>query len=523
MVDVIIAPEALVQHCRRARRSQKTVATVGSRDVSDTKALIEWLSSKDEFSNYESWFQLGMALRLEYGDAGLDIWRLAHDETVTEAVEASKWESFASESSSNSITLASFMKRAHVLGWTGTVRPSLDSMFGGIAHLPGSSPLAPANPSSKKNYLKTVGDCVRDFVPPDYLVDGILQRRFCYSLTAQTGVGKTTVAMLLAAHVATGKPLGEIEVERGTVLYFAGENPTDITMRWMGICKEMNLDPETIDVHIIEGTKRFSEEAREISQEIVDAGLSLSLVIVDTAAAYFEGDNDNDNVQAGNHARVLRSLCTLPGGPCVLILCHPTKNAADDNLVPRGGGAFLAEVDGNCAIRRDGDVLTAFALGKFRGPEFTPINFSLKVIRDHPRLVDTKGRPVPTIVAVPISASDLQRAEQRTQTSEDKVLELLCNEPGLANKEVADRLGWANHSTASRILMKLAGQKLIEQPIAGRGWLVTAKGQKGLNLVGAAAARPVQSRPALVPAVLGDAAFPTPMRPGTPPPMPPPY
>ena len=59
-------------------------------------------------------------------------------------------------------------------------------------------------------------------------------------------------------------------------------------------------------------------------------------IIVDTAAAHFEEDNDNDNVQAGNHARRLRSLCGLPGGPCVLVLCHPTKNAQDDNLVPQG-------------------------------------------------------------------------------------------------------------------------------------------------------------------------------------------
>src|SRR5262245_45675118 len=32
---------------------------------------------------------------------------------------------------------------------------------------------------------------VADFVPPDYLIDGLLQRRFCYSLTAPTGAGKT--------------------------------------------------------------------------------------------------------------------------------------------------------------------------------------------------------------------------------------------------------------------------------------------------------------------------------------------
>jgi len=77
-----------------------------------------------------------------------------------------------------------------------------------------------------------------------------------------------------------------------------------------------------------------------------------TLVVVDTVAAYFEGDDDNDNVQMGNYARLLRSMTKLPGGPCVLALAHPTKRAADDDLIPKGGGPFLNEVDGNVALRR---------------------------------------------------------------------------------------------------------------------------------------------------------------------------
>ncbi len=42
------------------------------------------------------------------------------------------------------------------------------------------------------------------FVPPDYLWDGILQRRFIYSMTGPTGCGKTAVALTIAAHVAMG-------------------------------------------------------------------------------------------------------------------------------------------------------------------------------------------------------------------------------------------------------------------------------------------------------------------------------
>src|SRR6187551_3029128 len=68
------------------------------------------------------------------------------------------------------------------------------------------------------------GEFVQGFVPPDYLIDGLLQRRFCYSNTGQTGGGKTALALLIAAHVALGRPLGRRQVEQGRVLFFAGEN-----------------------------------------------------------------------------------------------------------------------------------------------------------------------------------------------------------------------------------------------------------------------------------------------------------
>jgi hypothetical protein len=79
---------------------------------------------------------------------------------------------------------------------------------------------------------QTSTEFVAGFVPPDYLIEGLLQRRFLYSLTASTGSGKTAQALLLTAHVALGQNLGGREVAKGSVLYFAGENPDDIRMRW---------------------------------------------------------------------------------------------------------------------------------------------------------------------------------------------------------------------------------------------------------------------------------------------------
>lgn len=521
-------PDALIASCTRAPRA--TAAATGKADVAQTQKVLEWMTENDCFTSYDPWRAVGMILRVEFGDdPGFALWQITNDGTASAELEAKKWQSFSVEAAPEHAKIGSLRTMAKEAKCPHTIGNSFEAVLGGTAAFAAEAAAARVTTSAdastadkpKTKHLKRSGDFVRGFVPPDYLVDGIFQRRFCYSLTAQTGVGKTTIAMLLAAHVAIGKPLGKIDVEKGTVLYFAGENPTDVQMRWLGLTRDMGLDPESLDVIFVEGTKKFSETAAEITQEIIDVGVKLSLVVVDTAAAFFEGDNDNDNVQMGNHARMLRSLTLLPGGPCVLILAHPTKNATDDNLVPRGGGAFLNEVDGNISLLKDEATIAAAVQGKFRGPEFSPINFRLKVVRDHPALKDTKGRQIPTIIAEAISGEEMQRMQTTVRKHEDEVLNLLCNEPGIRPGEMAKALGWED-SRVSKRLSKLKRAGLVDNPGERGNWKATAKAQESLNLADQAAARPAHALPTLTPAILGPSGTPTPHRPGTPPPMPPP-
>jgi hypothetical protein len=65
--------------------------------------------------------------------------------------------------------------------------------------------------------------------------------------------------LLLAAAKALGLSLGKRDVDPGRVLYFAGENPDDVRMRWIALSEKMDFDPNTIDVHFLEGTFKISE------------------------------------------------------------------------------------------------------------------------------------------------------------------------------------------------------------------------------------------------------------------------
>ena len=325
---------------------------------------------------------------------------------------------------------------------------------------------APQPTGLKTHLIQSSGEFVSEFVPPDYLIDGWLQRRFVYSITGMTGHGKTTVMLFIAICAALGIKIDGREVEKCRVLFFAGENPDDIRMRWIKLCEEIEKDPADVDVFFLPGTPPISNEEirKRIDAEAAQHG-PFGLLIIDTSAAYFQGDEENSNTQLGNHARMMRSFVGLPGRPTVVVTCHPTKNPDMTNLLPRGGGAFLAEVDGNLVcIKGDGTVSIHWH-GKFRGPDFAPILFKLKPGTTE-KLKDKKGRPIWTITAAPISEAEKADIEDVGRARQNELLLLLETNSRLSLAEMAEKLGWQyknglpNTSLAYRMLAALVQDKL---------------------------------------------------------------
>ena len=333
-----------------------------------------------------------------------------------------------------------------------------------------------------KPLILSSADFVKNFFPPDYLWDGVLQRRFIYSLTAKTGDGKTAIALLLAASIALGLPLGGRAIEPGRVIYFAGENPDDVRMRWIAMARHMKFDVDTINVGFVDGVFSLTALEKKLRDEIEVLG-GASLIVVDTSAAFFLGDAENDNVQMLKHARQLRDLVKLPGGPTVLAACHPVKNAAADNLLPRGGGAFLNEMDGNVTASRTDMLVALHWQGKFRGPDFEPMTFELLPGVTAPRLVDTKGRQLPSVIAKPLSDLEEQARSEAVRNDENDVLIFLIDRTdAVSYTDIADGLHWLTQKSkpyrmkAKRAVTRLQKDKLVT--IERGGVMLTERGKK---------------------------------------------
>lgn len=339
----------------------------------------------------------------------------------------------------------------------------------------------PANDNNPYPGIISSADFVRGFTPPDYHIDGIIQSRFFYSLTGMTGTGKTAVMLLIAAATAMGGEIAGRYVKPGRVVYLAGENPDDVAMRWIAAAHHIGFDPESVDVHFMKGTTDVAETLDSIRADVEKLG-GADLVMLDTSAAFFFGTDENSNTEAGRHARQLRELTTLPGKPAVIVACHPVKNASADNLLPRGGGAFIAEVDGNLTLAKSNGLVKMHWQGKHRGPDFEPIMFKLETVTA-PTLIDSRGRPVPTVLSKDMSEREVSDVNRQAFGDLDAVLIEIERDGAQSTSAMAESIGWHKESKPDKRRVQSATDRLKREKLAkyeARKWKLTEQGQEAL-------------------------------------------
>jgi hypothetical protein len=190
----------------------------------------------------------------------------------------------------------------------------------------------------------------------------------------------------------------------------------------------------------------------------------------------------------GNYARDFRVLTGCRGKPAVLVLCHPVKAASKDNLLPRGGGAFLNEVDVNLTLwaEAQGETSTLHWQGKIRGVDFQSVNLALRPVKLE-KLCDAKGRPFVSVVAPLQTEEQAAKAISQAATDENIVLQQLRDAPGIFFADIARNAGWLTDtaqpqpkkSKVHRLIKSLEKSKLVRN---WRGdWRITDEGKKELN------------------------------------------
>jgi hypothetical protein len=367
-------------------------------------------------------------------------------------------------------------------------RASLDADAEAEARRPRGDPDQNADQKAGAQRILTGAAFIARHVPPVWLIDGIVQRSRLYACTSLTGHGKTAAWLFNACMIHAGWQIGHLETFQGNTLFLAGENPSDLEARMIGMANAYNLPRERLPYVLPGGFPLTEPEAEALQREIAALGVPLALIVGDTASSFFPGDDENNNVQAGSYARSLRGFTEqCKGKPAVVALCHPVKNAARNNLLPRGGGAFLNELDGNLTLWSEsrGEVTEMHWQGKIRGPDFTPLGYRLRPVATG--LADEKGREEMTIIAEPMSEEAVADHAKQALANEDVVLQALRHHPDWSFAQIADSAGWVSDDgkpekwRVSRAIRSLAADKLIQQTRTGAPWKLTDKGEEALK------------------------------------------
>jgi AAA domain len=317
-----------------------------------------------------------------------------------------------------------------------------------------------------------------EYAPLSYTVDPFIRSSSLYTVTAKTGAGKTALLVLMGLAIAAdrGDVLGR-EVTKGRVVYYSPENPDDLRMRLMVAAFVLGVDLAELgdDLVILDSrTKLENLEAELKARALISP---ISLIIVDTLQAAFDGKDFNDNVEALGFILRLRRLTQISGSPSVVVAAHPVKNATDDNLVPYGGGAILNEIDGNLTLTKRPSGLTSLHWqGKLRGVDFTPSLFRFEML-DCPDVLDIKGRRVALPVLRPTTEEEAESREKASLNNDVALLKAMLADPAGPIRTWAEATG-IHASSIKRDLARLAlpkAGKLVANRL-GKWTLTTAGG-----------------------------------------------
>ena len=195
-----------------------------------------------------------------------------------------------------------------------------------------------------------------------------------------------------------------------------------------------------------------------------------------------EGDSEDDNKQAAEQVADLQKLTQMHGNPSLLVLCHPIKAARDQkSLEPRGGGAFLNQIDANLTVWKADEGLTQLSWAKkIRGAGFAPINIKITEVPLKDCVMKQSGKPITTVIAEPIEPSEVRELVKDNRSIEDNVLLAMFENSGISIREIARRLNWSEGQKGKieRALQALKKDKLVTKHRRNDPYELSAMGKK---------------------------------------------
>ena len=187
----------------------------------------------------------------------------------------------------------------------------------------------------------------RDMPPPEFVIEGLIEHGGLSSLIGYSGVGKTTVALDWACHIATGRTWQNLTVLKTRVLYLPGEGLSGAVQRIEAWSQAHDID---LGDDLLLGDSILQLAAhRDAWTELATfiSAHQIGLVIFDTFARMTLGIEENSATDVGKAVARFDQLRRLTNAG-VMVVHHTSKGTPNSG---RGSNALNGALDSEILVR----------------------------------------------------------------------------------------------------------------------------------------------------------------------------
>lgn len=431
----IVDLDGLIQHLNlepEVKEQPKPVAPkpISSHGQTDLDKAAHALSHISPDLDYAEWILLGQALHDEFGAAGEAVWHswsASGTKYQGEKDIHSHWKSFH-QGSGVSIGSLFHMAKEHgyVMPTAKTERKTAVEDFM-ATYQPDTPVRAPEfQPVENRQGWEELPYSLDRLPAVKYLIPKFLAHGF-WIFSGQPGVGKTTVlAPLMLNMIGINVPESELQLGQNRKVIIVSEDAEQIQRTLYGYAKHHHLptDQITQNIILIRAKRSTLPDLLTLSDNITRHTLTdgtRPLLILDTANATLDLENENDNSEVGAYMNGLKQTIYTLLDTSIIIVSHLNKQISktDSDAMARGASAFTGDATGTAVVFMDEDGTRYLRLIKRRyEPEFDEISFttttfSLPALTDDGELQDQVCR-----VMTPHISSEQERKQAQAERQE---------------------------------------------------------------------------------------------------------
>ena len=402
---------------------------LGSRiDDSDLDRAVKALHHISPDCDYEQWIELGQALHTEFGEAGLGpwmTWSMAGQKFAGTKDIETHWKSFHQ---GKGVGLGTLFKYAKDCGWEAptkqTERKSAVEDFAAvISQAQGDAPVAVEEAKGWPERTLTIGQ----IKPIRYMVKGFWAHSFMV-LAGQPGIGKTTavisLCMVMAGLQAKDCALTATK-KRKTIIVTEDSDQVERTLT--GYSRHYGINSQSLlDWFVIIDAKRSNvKDLLMLAHNVINHTIDnvRPLLVLDTANATMDIDNENDNSEVGAYIAALKQTIYIQLDTPVCIITHTNKtiSKSDSDATARGASAFTGDATLTGVLFEDETKTRYMRLVKTRyQPNFREIKFQSDVFADTVLDEDGDIQEQMVLLVVPAMSSEEDRRQAANDRMNDK-------------------------------------------------------------------------------------------------------